>query len=373
MLGLGSGRAALLRACALGSSCVVLSCSEAQSAPEDARRELIRNLGEQVFLPTYRELEERIETLGERAGELCDAPDEDNLEAARSAWWEARAPLKRNDLLAFGPYVDQPGRYGPKLDFWPARVEDIEDVLAGDAAVDADGVAAFGTSTKGFPVVEYLLYTPNLDLVDAFGDERRCEYLKSLVVDLAENARGLHSAWDPSQGDYLDELVYAGRTSKAFATLDLALGEIVNRLVFTVENARGDKLGGPAGTRTDGTPQPDSAESRFSGRSLEDVRDNLRGLRAVCLGRDQDPADASLAAHLRRIDRADLAEQLEVAFEASFSALDAIPEPLTETVTSDAEPVLAAVDQLAELQRLLQVDLIHALNLVLTFNDADGD
>ena len=96
-------------------------------------------------------------------------------------------------------------------------------------------------------------------------------------------------------------------------------------------------------------------------------------MRAVCLGRNQDPADASLAAHLRRIDRADLAEQLEVAFEASFSALDAIPEPLTETVESDAAPVLAAVDQLAELQRLLQVDLIHALNLVLTFNDADGD
>jgi predicted lipoprotein len=360
-------------ACVLGLSCTAFACSEAQSAPEDARRELIKNLGEQVFLPNYRELEARIETLGERAGELCDAPDDERVEAARAAWWEARAPLKENELLAFGPYVEEPGRYGPKLDFWPARVENIEALLAGDGAVDAESVAAFGTAEKGFPVVEYLLYTPNLDVAAAFDDERRCEYLGSLIADLGENAEGLNSAWDPSQGDYLDELVYAGRTSKAFATLDLALGEIVNRLVFTVENARGDKLGGPAGTRTDGTPQPDSAESRFSGRSLEDVRDNLRGVRSVCLGRNQEPADASLAAHLRRIDRGDLAERLEVAFEASFSALDAIPEPLTETVESDAAPVLAAVAELAELQRLLQVDLIHALNLVLTFNDADGD
>lgn len=361
------------RFAAFGLSCAALACSEAKSAPEDARRELIRNLGEELFLPNYRELEARIVTLGERADELCDAPDDEHVEAARAAWWEARAPLKENELLAFGPYVDQPGRYGPKLDFWPARVESIEEVLAGDGAVDPEGVAALGTAEKGFPVVEYLLYTPNLELAEAFGDERRCEYLQSLITDLGENAQGLYAAWDPSQGDYLDELVYAGRTSKAFSTLDQALGEIVNRLVFTVENARGGKLGGPAGTRTDGTPQPDSAESRFSGRSLEDMRDNLRGVRAVCLGKNQQPTDASLAAHLRRIDRADLAAQLEASFEASFAALDAIPEPLTETVTEDVAPVLAAVDQLAELQRLLQVDLIHALNLVLTFNDADGD
>jgi predicted lipoprotein len=350
------------------------ACSESESAPEDARRALLRGLGEEIFLPTYAELESKIALLDESVGVLCDEPGGEALDDARDAWWEARAPLKRNELLAFGPYTDEPARYGPKLDFWPARVDTLEDVLSGEEELSADAVNAFGASQKGFPAIEYLLFDPETEHETALADEpRRCEYLSALVADLGAKARGLREAWDPAAGNYLDELVYAGRGSKAFRTLDIAFGEIVNRLVFTVENVRGDKLGAPAGTRSDGKPQPESAESRFSGRSLEDARDNLRGVEAVCLGVTRDAAAASLASQLSRIGRADLVELLEAAFAGSYAALDAIPEPLTKTVVDDPAPVLAAIDELSNLQRLLQVDVIHALGLTLTFNDNDGD
>jgi predicted lipoprotein len=143
--------------------------------------------------------------------------------------------------------------------------------------------------------------------------------------------------------------------------------------VFTVENARGEKLGAPAGTRTDGSVQPDSAESRFSGRSLEDVRDNLRGVEAVVFGASDQAEPASLAAQLSRLGRDDLPTSLADAFASGYAAIDAIPEPLAEAVASDPAPVLAAIDELSNLQRLIQVDVIHALGLVLTFNDNDGD
>jgi predicted lipoprotein len=350
------------------------ACSESESAPEDARRALLRDLGEQIFLPTYAELESEIALLDESGRVLCDEPSGEALEDARDAWWAARAPLKRNELLAFGPYTDEPARYGPKLDFWPASVDTLKDVLSAESELSADAVAAFGASQKGFPAIEYLLFDPEAELETAFAEEpRRCEYLSALVVDLGAKARGLREAWDPAAGNYLDDLVYAGRGSQAFRTLDLAFGEIVNRLVFTVENVRGEKLGAPAGTRSDGTPQPESAESRFSGRSLEDARDNLRGVEAVCLGAARDPARASLARQLSRIGRSDLVELLEAAFASSYAALDAIPEPLTKTAVDDPAPVLAAIDELSNLQRLLQVDVIHALGLTLTFNDNDGD
>jgi predicted lipoprotein len=350
------------------------ACSEAETPPEDARRALLRELGEQIFLPTYRELETRIETLDERVRRLCDDPGSDRLDEARDAWWDARAPLKRNELLKFGPYTDEPGRFGPKLDFWPARPAAIQAVLDSDVELSVERIGTLGTAERGFPVIEYLLFEPDTELETALADEpRRCEYLGALVTDVHDNASGLREAWDPAAGAYLDELVYGGRGSAAFRSLDLAFGEIVNRLVFTVENARGEKLGAPAGTRTSGTPQPESAESRFSGRSLEDVRDNLRGVEAVCLGATSEPQAASLRQHLVRIGRDDLVGELERAFEAAYASLDAIPEPLTDTVTTDPSPVLAAIDELATLQRLLQVDLIHALGLILTFNDNDGD
>jgi predicted lipoprotein len=349
-------------------------CSESESAPEDARRALLRGLGEEIFLPTYAKLEAEIALLDESVRALCDEPGSDALDDARDAWWEARAPFKRNELLAFGPYTDEPLRYGPKLDFWPANVDTLKAVLESEDELSADAVVTFGASQKGFPAIEYLLFDPETEHETALAEEpRRCEYLRALVADLGAKARGLREAWDPAAGNYLDELVYAGRGSKAFRTLDLAFGEIVNRLVFTVENVRGDKLGAPAGTRSDGKPQPESAESRFSGRSLEDARDNLRGVEAVCFGATLDPAEASIASQLSRIGRADLAEPLQAAFAGSYAALDAIPEPLTRTVVEDPAPVLAAIDELSKLQRLLQVDVIHALGLTLTFNDNDGD
>src|SRR5688500_12571327 len=228
------------------------ACSESESAPEDARRALLRGLGEEIFLPTYAQLESEIAALDESVRALCDEPGGGALDDARDAWWVARAPLKRNELLAFGPYTDEPLRYGPKLDFWPANVDTLEDVLSGEAELSADAVAAFGASQKGFPAIEYLLFDPETELESAFAEEpRRCEYLSALVADLGAKARGLREAWDPAAGNYLDELVYAGRGSQAFRTLDIAFGEIVNRLVFTVENVRGEKLGAPAGTRSD--------------------------------------------------------------------------------------------------------------------------
>ena len=146
----------------------------------------------------------------------------------------------------------------------------------------------------------------------------------------------------------------------------------MSRLVFIVENARGAKLGAVLGLRTDGTPQPESAESRFSGRSVQDVVDNLHGVEEVFFGADVKKPQ-SLAAYTDRLGHDELPPKIRKALDASYAALDAIPGPLTEAVTKDPDSVQAAVDALAELQRLLQVDLINALGVTLTFNDADGD
>lgn len=353
-----------------------LGCGEGARPREDIRGPLLRQLGESVFVPTYAELEGAAELLALRAAALCEEPSEELLAEAQAAWWEARAPWKRNEVLAFGPHTDPPLRFGPKLDFWPARVDTIEAVLTGDTPLSAEAVAAFGASERGFPVLEYLLYQSDVDLLGAFSPGgRRCQYLTALSEDLATQAAGLRRAWDPAEGDYLAQLADAGRIPGGeFESVEAALGEVVNRLVFTIENVRGDKLGVPLGNRSGGEAQPDSAESRFSGRSLEDARDNVRGVAAVCFsGNAAEGEPQNLASYLERIRRSDLVPPLRESLDSSLAALDAVPEPLTLAVLDDPEAVAAASETLAELQRLIQVDIINAMGLTLTFNDSDGD
>lgn len=354
----------------LFAALALAGCSQPTTAKEkDTRRVLLQGLGVEVFLPRYVEFEERAQEVESSASTLCESASDETLEGARNAWWQARAPWKRNETVAFGPY-EPPDSLGAAIDFWPCRPTSVDAVLTGTDPIDAD---LLGAAARGLPVMEYLLFDPAVDvIVESAPGSRRCEYVAAVGQGLAADATAMREAWDPEAGDFLGELVDAGRGSETYDSIEMALGAVVNRLVYDLESARGDKLGAPLGNRTAGVPQPDTAESRFSGRSIEDVRDSVRGVEEVCFGADVEDAQ-SLVRYLDGIGRDDLGSALRDAFDASYAALDQIPEPLTDAVMTDPTSVQAAFDALSELQRLIQVDVINAMGLMLTFTDGDGD
>jgi uncharacterized protein len=336
----------------------------------DRRRELLRSWGESFLLSSYAEFESALGELVARSAELRDEASEATLEAARNAWWTARGPWKRTEVFAFGPYSEGP-RLGARIDFWPARPDTIEDVLADAAELDAAALDGLGAPAKGLPALEYLLYTPGVDLVEAFETRRRGDYAHAIAEDLVLRAREIWEAWAPGHENFLNELVDAGRTSTRFMSLNAALGEVVNRIGYTLENDRLEKLGRALGDTSDGTPQPELLESTFSGRSLDDLRDNLSGIERLYTG---DPAsgvlglDDYLKSRGRRLGA--IFRELDAALHAAF---DALPGPLAETLASDPASVRRVMAELAALQRFFQVDVLNALSLSLGFNDNDGD
>lgn len=348
---------------------VAAACAPSEIA--DQRRELLASWGEDILLPLYAELEARTETLDLAAEALCAAPDAAALEAARDAWWSARAPLKQAEVFAFGPYSDEPLRLGPKIDFWPVRPGSVDEVLASEAPIDDARVASLGAAQSGMPVIELLLYGHDDGAAWLAADPRRCAYLTGLTADLHDHAAALREAWAPDEGAWLDELTEAGRTSATFSTLQLALSAMVGRMAFTVEAIRSDKLGRPLGLTSGGVPQPDKAESQSSGRSLEDIRDALRGVELLYLGADAEGA-SGLDAYLEARGR-HFAFRMTTALAKARAALDAIPAPLTQAVQTDPAAVEAAIDALGELQRLIEVDIANALSVTVGFSGNDGD
>lgn len=327
----------------------------------DRRRALLQSWGNDFLLARYAETASDAKVLQERARAMTDDPSPERLDATRGAWQSARAPFKRTELFAFGPYTEEPLRLGPQIDFWPARPDSVEAIASGTDALPS--AERLGSATKGFPAIEYLLYGTEDPVSDFSASARRGEYLVLLTSDLALQVKAMHDAWDPDHDDFLAELVQAGRTSALYPSLDRALGEIVNRMGFLVENIRHDKLGKPLGDSAGGTPQPSLCESRFSGRSIGDVLDNLSGLEQIYLGLD---------AYLEERGQ-HLAHRFHTALAEGRSALHAIPEPLTQALENAPETVRNAIDRLEDLELLIQVDVIHALSLTVGFNDNDGD
>jgi len=337
----------------------------------DTRRELLESWSTGLIVPYYAQFEERSQALATSLDALCTAPAEASLAAARDAWREARAPFKQAEVFAFGPYSRPEFRIGPKIDSWPARPETIEEYLAGTDPVDPARLAELGVYNKGLPVIEYMIFAPDVSTPERLAEPRRCEYLRSAGTELVSRARELHQAWAPEGGNFAEQLSGAGRTSTAWRTLRDAFSEVINRMGFTIENVRRDKLGRPLGDMAGGVAVPDEAESRFSGRSIPDILDNLAGIELVFFG---DPARNVAGASSYAIERGeDFNERFASALAGARAALEAVGMPLTDAVMTEPERVREASARLLDLQTLIQTELISALGLSLSFNDNDGD
>ncbi|MEZ4372709.1 MAG: imelysin family protein [Polyangiaceae bacterium] len=356
----GLGAAALL----LGRACL----------PEDTtdvRRRLLRSWTEELAIGEYQALVSAAQSLTERAGELAEDPTDERLQAAKQAWRNARGPLKRAELFGFGPYLEEPQRYGPKLDFWPVRPEAVELVLSGSDALDAAGTLALGAPSKGFPAMEYLLWAPGAVVADFGG--RRGEYLKALAGELVRVAERLLEAWKTG---FALEVSEAGLDHvELFPTLPAALGGVIQQAAVLIEMIRGDKLGKPLGDAAGGVPQPDKCESQYSGDAMQDILHNLDGVRGLLFGRAADDTQAEvlgLNAYLTRL-KPELATRVRTKFDAAVASCLEVRLPLTEAVERSPALVRSAADALGELQRLIEVDVLGALAVSVGFSGNDGD
>jgi hypothetical protein len=364
-------RAALLAGAGAAATALGVVGSCGPSSIPDRRRQLLESWGTRTLLPIYATFEERLEELDTTARALGDAPSTETLEAAQRAWWAAREPWNQADVFAFGPYED-PLRLGARIDFQPARPESVEAVLAASEPLSGDGAIVLGAPAKGLSAVEYLLFAPEAGVLEAFrADARRAEYLALLTADLRAAAAELTSAWAPERGNFLAELTEAGRGSTSFDSLPAALGQIVNQIAYRVENIRDTKLGRPLGAKSNGSPQADRVESRFSGRSIDDIRDNLSGVERCFFG-DVESGELGLDGYLKWRGK-DLGPRFRERLAAAYDALAKIELPLVLAISEEPRAVSRVMDRLAELQRVIHVEVINALALTVTFGGNDGD
>ncbi len=338
---------------------------------------ILASIGTTVVMPRFADTATAAAALSTQAQAFCAAPDAAGLLATQEAWHAVMAPWKQSEVGQFGPVWMEPWRVGPKVDFWPARPDSIEDLLEDDFAVDAESVGNLGTVHRGLPVLDWTLFEPGDDTLAAFTDPttgaRRCDYLMGLTGDTAHQLLLLHDVWSPEGDNWLANYTDPSEATELMSTRE-AMDEVVNRAIFAVENIRALKLGKPAGQDSGGTPQPDALESPQSGRSLQDALDALQGVNDTLLG---DYAGVDGPGLLDAIPDPHMRDQITAdytaAYSAAVSAVQAVPAPLSDTIFADPTVVDLATSAIRDLQVVLQVDLAQALSVTIRFNDTDGD
>ena len=353
--------------------CFLLTqCLESSYQSSDNRVKILRAISSEIVLARYEEFVISSDTLKRTTADLCGDLTEERLEIARQAWWDARVPWKRAEVVTFGPTFDYPHRLKFRIDNWPASYDSIEDLIVSDKDLTPDGFTRLGTDDRGLPVVEYLLWSTGdqASTLLALGeDSRRCDALVGVSADVHANAIKLATLW----GDEWIDLVNVdgeGEEGKFESTGEL-ITEWVNRLAFTVENIRNKKFEKPLGDLTPEDVRPDVIESHLSGRSVQDASDALRGVGEIWRGIGEEDKINGLRSLItdRRV-----VSQIDQLFDEATEALNQLEGPLELLTTNHRDKTERAIEALLVLQTGIQNELADATDTTIRFNDtADGD
>jgi predicted lipoprotein len=349
----------------------VFSCGGSGPLVPGPRRTMLRDLAENVFLPTYERLAVETEALADAAAAFEIEPSLDTLSALRDAWRRARAVWKQSEAFAIGPA--QTLRTAAKIDWTPVRPERIETTIAGGAGITADDVADLGANVKGFLALEYVLFDPQGGddaVLEQMGDARRRAFVRAVAANMRDETAELRDAWEPEGGDFAAELANAGRESAAFASVKSAVDELVNQLIFTGENVADAQLLAALGP--DGVPNSAALDAHRSENGPADVLDELAGIQNVYFGSTGGHDGTGFSDVVAEI-APDVDRTIALAIRRSLETASRIPVPLEDAVADERDLVERAQVRAKELMRRLEIDLVSVLGTTLRFNPGDGD
>lgn len=344
---------------------LMVGCGEEPASETD----VLVSLTDEVVLPGYKTAASELDELRQALDTLCAAPSQPLLDQARSAWREARVAWSYTSAWGFGPLMDR--RSLRQIDWSPVEPERIESMLVERPATSDDDVRNVLSSTqRGLGAIEYLLFDDAALPRLSEQSSPRCAYLTALGRVAASELGAVLHEWDvaretgPPYKDFL-----TGRSSSSMLT-SAAVAEVVRTQVFLARAIMDMKLGGVLGIR--GDPSDPSAFSDGPGQNaLEEIRAELQGMRDVYVGAN---LDGSLGiSHLVAPLSSEADQRMRGHFNDVLTAVAVVEGPLGVAASDRPDQVQAVFDQMAELRRAINIEVVSLLGVAVGFSDADGD
>lgn len=332
---------------------------------------MYQNLADNLIIPAYADLQSKVTIMAQKAGEFTSQQDELSLGQLRTAWREAYLVWQVAAQFEFGPAETVFLRNS--LNNFPADSAAIEANVA-SGTYDFDQPEAFD---KGFPAMDYLLYgvgeTP-AEVVAFFSGQsgtKYRQYVSDLVDDIKQRVDKTHTEW--TIGNYRQAFI--DNTGTAAGT---SLSLVINNLNQNYELIKRDKLGIPSGILTLGFTNPKNVEAFYLGISIElataaveaskqfFLGNNLSG--TVGLGVDDFLKNKNAEKNGQPLDAI-----ITTQFDAAIAAINALNNPLSETVDTNNAAVVNAYNEVTKQVVNLKTDLPSVLCVSITYVDNPSD
>ena len=350
-----------------GEATAVLVATEAPTAePESATRgEVLRSLTARVIVPGYAAAAGDMALLSQSVSALCSNPGEPELAAAQNAWRQARQAWLRTESYRFGPAMDR--RSISLVDWWPVDAGKIDRNLEGGEEITGERVTEFLSATqRGLGAAEYLLFGLGSGGLSDGSDPMRCAYLQAVSGAASDEVTGILADWQGS-GDSSGYAGYFDGTGSLALIDSDAEAQAVRSLVFQVRTIANMRLGAALGIDTE--PDTSAIPSGEADSSREDLISQLEGIAAIYRGAD---GGMGISARVASVSTETDARMLE-AIEATIAAAMNLDGSIIAQLEANPAQVRAVYDNMKELQRVLNTEIVSLLGVSVGFSDTDGD
>lgn len=362
----------LLSACAFGS-------------PSFDRKAMFRDITQNVILPAHEAFVSESALLVQKVHAFQAEPTVEKLEALQAQWKQVSLAWKACELFELGPV--QEVFIHNLIHKWPTNPKLIEEHLASADSIDQDLIDSIGSTSKGLPAIEYLIFwnmpeggSDDLDntailstLTDAPDGPKRMQYLVELVKNLHHESQILLNIWEGSGNNYAEDFINADSDG---GELQSSISMLTNAMVAQLEEMLKMNLGDPLGHSTYGKPQPEKVEAGRSEHSLPNLIRNLETFKIAFNGgssEEQLGFDDYLDFLDAQYENEPLSAKINAQTDAALAALKAIDGPLHVAVVEHPDQVRAAHEELKQLLVLIKADMVNHFGVTITFNDNDGD
>ncbi|MCS7211065.1 MAG: imelysin family protein [Chloroherpetonaceae bacterium] len=331
------------------------------------RRSMLRNIAENFIIPSYSELQSKVNAMQAAVNAFTASPSEAALRAAQQAWEEAYTAWQYACTFDFGPATTSTGTLFQKIGVFPTNAARIEERIQQRNFSTDD----FSRDTRGFNAAEYLLFSDSTlaQIISRFSNPDRRQYLQAIVADIKANVDATANAWQRYRAEFItnDGTSVGSSTSMLF-----------NEFVKSFEHIKNFKVGLPAGKRPGQTrPEPQKVEAFYSGKSVKFIREHLQAIEMIYLGMHRRTGidDLGFDDYLRSVPNgAALVISTLAQLELVKQRMNALPDaPLSQTIVSNFAVVDAFHTELQRHTRFFKSEMASLLSLTITFSSGDGD
>ena len=306
------------------------------------KKDILVDAANIVCQPSYDALSSKSGQLLTAVQTLIATPTDPNLKACQDLWKSIRESWEQSEAWLIGPVESD--NIDPRIDTWPVDFNALETILASPVTIDEPFVDAQEDALRGFHPIEYLLWGQNGDKTAADFTAREYDFLLALTQNLNKLSGDVKASWT---GGYTSLLATAGASGNTtYPTTKSAYQALVEGMAGICEEVANAKMKDPFDLQ-----DPTQEESPFSGNSITDFTNNIKGILAMYQGRFT--GDGKGIEDLVRTYNLSLDNEIKTKHAAAMTALQAITVPFGQAITTQQTQVVNAMARINDLAETL--------------------